>query len=931
MQVIAPIKQEKKIEQIRAHYQKRRAQSIQSLDLSSEKRFLVNWQKLHDQTLTRLWNLLLAPSQANNKDFLLLATGGYGRGELYPQSDLDILIVLPSQESSLTPTQQNAIELWVQTVWDLGMNLSHRLITETQLHHEWSNLSDETAEPVVFRTSLLETRCLSQNNSRWEQLRTELNQSFDPIAFFYAKRHEQQQRHNRYNETPFNLEPNCKESPGGLRDAHVLSWLQRSAALQKNQPENQTIPTQEPALISDLLGAMQLSAQEILSLRRSVRFLQRVRIALHTVRERKDDRLSFDIQQALALRLGFTNTNSSFKSEGQQGGKERATRHTSLVGEVRSDTANTDARLSWNWSASEQLMQSYYRAARQIYQINSMVLQSVQEFLKRQTKPQATDNLHMIDDHFAHHNGYLIFRNPSDLHTQPELLLRAFVHLCQHPDVVQLSVHTLRALWNAKHLINTAFRHEAKHRALFIQILSGPKGIVRALRLMHQTGLLGCYLPVFRRVEGLMQHDLFHVYTVDQHSLTVVRHLRRLTMDAHRHEFPIFSARMRQIDDRLSLYVAALFHDIAKGRGGDHSELGAREARAFCQQHALTDEQTERVVFLVRHHLLMSKTAQHQDINNPQVLSHFCAQFRSKDDLLYLYLLTFADMRATAPNIWTAWKAQLLEQLYQRALAVFDQDHQDDESRLLNAVAQQCPNLKPEQISQFWKYMGEGYLLQHPSDTLAWHAQQILSAETTHSPLCEIRAIGPADFELFIYLKDAPYLLLRLLWVLQQYGCLVQQAQIHTSESGQVLDHLHVNVPTLIAEQRAAWMAHLRAQLIETLQTNPETAAVLTQLPSASLGRLSARARHFPIATQVKFFFDSTGHYCVMSLICRDRLGLLYAIARELAHLGISLHQAKINTLGQRVEDVFILDAAPFKQHAQLEAQLEQAIFNLNI
>ena len=535
--------------------------------------------------------------------FCLAAVGGYGRGELFPGSDVDLLLLLPHEPSA---EQQATLENWVQACWDIGLEIGHSVRTvEACLL--------EAEQDITVETNLFEARFLWGGRPPFEEFGRRFQARLKPQRFFEGKLAEQQARHARFDDSAYKLEPNLKDSPGGLRDLHTIHWLAQACGISGGW--------------NGIARAGLLTPAEARRIAREERALSTLRIHLHLLARRRDDRLAFDYQTELAERLGLA------------------------------DTAHK--------RAGERLMQGYYRAAKLIQRANDILIQSLRVRLFPVTAPPEP-----IDADFQVRASLLEARQPDLFERKPDALLRVFIVYAQHPALAGFEPATLRALWRGCSRIDAAFRTDPAHRILFMTLLRQPVGITRAMRAMHRYGLLGRYIPAFGRVVGQMQHDLFHVYTVDEHILTVLRNVRRLTVPELAHELPLASRLIAGFDKPELLYLAALFHDIAKGRGGDHSVLGMEDARRFCADHWIGDEDIELVVFLVRHHLTMSLVAQKRDLSDPETIQNFAAIVSNERRLTALYLLTVADIRGTSPQVWNAWKGKLLEDLYRLTLRV---------------------------------------------------------------------------------------------------------------------------------------------------------------------------------------------------------------------------------------------------------------------
>ena len=537
----------------------------------------------------------------------LVAVGGYGRGELFPHSDVDVLVLLPEDGAAADAAQatREALERFVTLCWDIGLEIgsSVRTVAESV---------DEASRDVTVQTAMLESRRVTGGRRLFNQLVRALAAAMDPAAFLRAKTLEMQQRHVKYQGTPYALEPNCKESPGGLRDLQVVIWVARAAGFGRTWAE-----LAAKGLITPFEAAQLVKHEGTLKL---------IRARLHAVAGRREDRLVFDLQTAVADSFGLR------PSQGQR--------------------------------SSEALMHRYYWAAKAVTQLNQILMLNIEERLAGHEDAPSRP----VTARFAERAGMLdVVRD--DLYTDnPHAILETFLVFAQTPGLKGLSARTLRALYNARNVMDAGFRRDPINRELFMDILRQPQGITHALRLMNGTSVLGRYLWVFRRIVGRMQHDLFHVYTVDQHILMVVRNVRRFFIPEHAHEYPFCSQIASQFDKPWVLYVAALFHDIAKGRGGDHSELGRAEARRFCREHGIERDDAQLIEFLVDQHLTMSRIAQKEDLSDADVIRAFAARVGTARRLQALYLLTVADIRGTGPKVWNAWKGKLLEDLYRLTL-----------------------------------------------------------------------------------------------------------------------------------------------------------------------------------------------------------------------------------------------------------------------
>ena len=573
--------------------------------------------------------------------------------------------------------------------------------------------------------------------------------------------------------------------------------------------------------------------------------------------------------------------------------------------------------------ASEVLMRRYYWAAKAVVQLNEIVLQNLEERITGSTDVP----MRPIDERFFDRSGLLEVASDDVYVRDPHAILQTFLVYQTTPGINGLSARTLRALYNARSLMNGAFRRDPVNRATFMEIVRQPEGQTHVFRLMNGTSVLGRYLWVFRRIVGQMQHDLFHVYTVDQHILMVLRNVRRFFIPEHAHEYPLCSQLAAQFDDPWVLYVAALFHDVAKGRGGDHSEIGAREVRHFCREHGVDRENTKLVEFLVAQHLRMSRIAQKEDLSDPEVIESFARLVGSEQRLTALYLLTVADIRGTSPKVWNAWKGKLLEDLYRLTLRALGgaKPNLDAETEMRKQEARQILALHsalPGTELPLWAALDIGYFVRHDAADIAWHARSLWRHLKTTVPVVRARLSSLGEgLEVLVYTPDRRDLFARICGYFDSAGYNILDAKVHTSKTGYALDTFQVVSPLGEQYQRDL-IPMVEAQLAQAVaSTGP--------LPEPARGRLSRRVRSFPITPRISLHPDERGQRWVLGVSTSDRTGLLYAIARVLAKHHINLQLAKISTLGERVEDTFLIDGAELhqsKQQLEIESELLDAI-----
>ena len=816
--------------------------------------------KLSDELLISLWN-----SCDLNTDAALVAVGGFGRGALFPHSDIDILILLPADKKYFEDVLASKIEKFVAQCWDTGLEIGSSVRTVAEC-------VSEAEQDITVRTSLLESRLICGKKSLFKEFESVYEKTLDPKSFFQAKLAEQIQRHYKYQDTPYSLEPNCKESPGGLRDLQVISWVSKAANLGNT--------------FKDLSLAGLVTQRELTELNRNQRFLETLRANLHLLAKRRQDVLAFDLQAPLAAAMGIQEESSRL--------------------------------------ASEAIMRRYYWAAKAVNQLNDVLLQNIEALLF----PQESKTTHAIagegNECFIERQGVLDITDPQLFQKHPEQILRTFLVFAQTANVKSLSATIFRALYNARQKMDSKWRKDPVNRALFIEILKEPEGVSRAFQLMNRTSVLGRYLPAFRKIVGQMQHDLFHVYTVDQHILMVLRNVRRFMVVEHTHEFPFCSSLIAHFEKPWLLVIAALFHDIAKGRGGDHSELGKADMRKFAKDHGLDKADTELLIWLVAEHLNMSQVAQKQDITDPEVVQAFAKKVGDERHLTALYLLTVADVRGTSPKVWNAWKGKLLEDLYRVTLRVLGGAKPDASSELAQHQEESRAKLRLYAIEDsayenLWKQLDVAFFLRQDAADIAWLTRHLFNKVDSETPVVRARLSPVGEgLQIAVYVKDQEDLFARICAYFERHGFSIWDARIHTTKHGYALDTFQISGSNLVDEGGSYrdLIQLVEYELTAALQNSDP-------LPAPSMGRLSRQSRTFPIQPRVHMTPDERGHYYALSLSASDRTGLLYAISRVLAKHQVSLHTARINTLGERVEDVFLLDAANLSKNPKLQILLE--------
>ena len=808
-----------------------------------------------DETLMTLWNHAAMPAGT-----ALLAVGGYGRGELFPHSDVDVLVLLPPTATG--DALKSSIEAFITACWDIGLEIgsSVRSVGECIAMAE----SD-----VTVQTALLESRYLCGSRRVFASFRHANTQAMEPKAFLRAKTFEMVQRHRKFEDTPYALEPNCKESPGGLRDLQVVIWIARAAGLGKTW--------------AALAAKGLITPFEVKQLNRNEGLLKLIRARLHMIAGRREDRLVFDLQTAVAESFGYHGT------QGQR--------------------------------VSEVLMKRYYWAAKAVTQLNQILMLNIEERIDcSQDAP-----MRPINAKFLERGGMLEVVSDDLYQRDPHAILETFLVYQQTVGPKGLSARTLRALYNARDLMDAKFRRDPVNRATFMAILRSPEGQTHAFRLMNQTSVLGRYLWVFRRIVGQMQHDLFHVYTVDQHIIMVLRNVRRFFIPEHAHEYPFCSQLASSFDRPWVLYVAALFHDVAKGRGGDHSELGGVEARRFCKDHSVAGEDASLIEFLVEAHLTMSRIAQKEDLSDPGVIEAFAELVKNERTLTALYLLTVADIRGTSPKVWNAWKGKLLEDLYRLTLRALGgaRPNMDAEVEARKLEARQMLNLAslaPGVQHALWSTLDLSYFARHDAADIAWHTRSLLGRVETVKPVVQSRVSPLGEgLQVLVYAPDQPDLFARICGYFDVAGFNILDAKVHTTRSGYALDTFQIS--------SSSYETHYRDLILFVENQLALALADTGQLPEPGRGRISRRVKSFPITPRITLRPDERAQRWLLGVSASDRSGLLYSIARVLARHHINLQLAKITTLGERVEDTFLIDG-PGLQQNKMQLRIETELLD---
>ena len=836
-------------------------------------RLLGKLSDLAGQLLQALWQQADMPHEV-----ALVAVGGFGRGELFPYSDVDVLVLLPD---GVAPEAGSGLgrqlESFISSCWDAGLEIGSSVRTVAEC-------LAESAADVTVQTSLLEARLVCGNAAVFAEFERQYHLQMDPAAFLIAKTLEMNQRHNKYENTPYALEPNCKESPGGLRDLQMVVWVAHAAGLGRNWAEL------EASGIATAFEARQIERNEAL--------LSLIRARLHTAAGRREDRLVFDLQTAVAESFGY-------RSQAPDG-----------------------SRLPMR--ASENLMRRYYWAAKAVSQLSHILLLNIEERLS----PSVHDP-RPINTRFFEKAGLIEVASEDLYQRDPHAILETFLVYQNGAGLKDLSASTLRALYNARGVMDSAFRRDPVNRDAFMRILKQPSGITHAMRLMNQTSVLGRYLWPFRRIVGQMQHDLFHVYTVDQHILMVLRNMRRFFMAEHAHEYPFCSQLAAGWDKPWTLYLAALFHDIGKGRGGDHSRIGADEVRRFCRQHGVDRDDAQLVAFLVLEHLTMSNVAQKQDLTDPDVIDGFALRVGTERKLTALYLLTVADIRGTSPKVWNAWKGKLLEDLYRATRRVLGGSSPDAaaqvEARKRDALVLLALSAQPfEAHKALWATLDVSYFMRHEAADIAWHTRHLsrhLSHPASHAdldatPVVRARQSLAGDgLQVMVYAADQTDLFARICGYFDRAGFSILDARVHTANNSYALDTFQVVASSQPGHYREL-APMVESDLVRVIEAGGP-------LPEPALKRVSRRVKSFPMAPRVTLRPDEKAQRWLLAISASDRAGVLYLIARVLAKHQLSVQLAKISTLGERVEDTFLVQGPELQSNAhqiQIETELLRAL-----
>ncbi|MCW8194293.1 [protein-PII] uridylyltransferase [Proteobacteria bacterium 005FR1] len=785
----------------------------------------------------------------DNSHVSLLAVGGFGRGELHPHSDIDLLILLDTDE---TGRYQRSIESFITLLWDIGLEIGQSVRTVEQC-------LEIARKDITVATNIFESRTIVGPDALRQHLmeKTSPEHMWPADEFFRAKWDEQLKRHDKHNNTEYNLEPNIKNAPGGLRDIQTINWVAKRFFGVRT--------------LRQLEGRGFFTEAEFAILRTGEEFLWKVRYGLHLLAGRPEERLLFDYQRELAKMFGYQ---------------------------------DTPERL-----AVEQFMHWYYRVVLALGELNDVLMQFLDEaILQKGQSKEVTP----INERFQLRDNYIEVTHTKVFKEEPSALLEIFVLMGNNPDIRGPRASTIRLIRENRDRIDDDFRNDQRNQKLFMELLACPYGLFTQLKRMKRYGILGRYLPEFGRVTGQMQHDLFHIYTVDAHTLLVVKNMRLFRHPDAEEMFPVAAHVMKRLPKHELLYIAGLYHDIGKGRGGDHSTLGAVDAREFCERHGLSPRETRLVCWLVEKHLLMSKVSQKQDISDPDVIHNFALEVGDQLHLDYLYALTVADMNATNPDIWNNWRASLLRQLYletKRALRrglenTVDKQDVIDETQAAALHKLKRKGFSEDRVRAIWSDMGEDYFLRESHLDIAWHTAAI-ARHDSDGPLILIDKTTAPDHEgatqIFIRAKERSNVFAAAATCLDQLNLSIQDARIYHSRSGYTVDTFYV------LDQHGSPIGDDPGRLKRIYNSLLEELSLVEDYPSVIHRRTPRQLKHFAMPTRTSINNDISSGYTVLEVISPDRPGLLARIGRIFIEFNVQLQNAKITTLGERVEDIFFI------------------------
>ena len=793
-----------------------------------------------DQLMVALWQSF----QVDDEHSAMVAVGGYGRHELHPGSDIDLLFLI--DENNIDATL-NSLQPLITLLWDIGLKIGHSVRTIEECFQQAN-------EDITIATNLIESRLITGQPLLFNDMRqaTGPDKIWPARNFYEAKVAEQKARYRKYKGTSFELEPNLKGNPGGLRDIQLVGWIAKRYFSSES--------------LHDLTNAGIFTLKEYRALMSSQLFLWRVRFALHIITERGEDRLLFQHQKKVAEFLGFQDKQEAL--------------------------------------AVEQLMQKYFRAASRIRNVTELLLQVFEEVILDNDKDVVIEP---INDWYQLENDRIALKNPELVSQYPELLLETFIVAAKVPGNKHVSAKTLRAIRDNRHLIDANYRNNEAYKQKFLEFFSIKHQGDRPFFLLKRNGILAQFLPLFEKITGQMQFDMFHTYSVDEHTLFLLKNLTRFANPEFAEEYPYCSKIMQKLEKPQLIFLAGLFHDIAKGRGGDHSELGAQDAYDFCRYLNMPEVDADTVSWLVRFHLVMSVTAQRKDISDPEVIARFASQVKNQQRLDLLYILTVADIRATSPKLWNSWKDALLRELYlvttnylsqDTATPLSEQEHIEDikQQALKRLLDKKVPESK---IKALWQTLEENYFKTTPVNRFLWHTRSVIKNAHSNAPIVEIKKHhNDAGTEIFIYTADQPGLFAAMTATLSQKNLRTQAAELFTNNKGQCFDSFVVLEESGKPIQSKTRVQSIRKLLQKKLKN-------IDGMSKKVKRHISSRVKHFDVPTKIRFSDDPNMRYTQMELTALDQPGLLAAVGDAIRKCNMSVHSARIVTLGEKVEDIF--------------------------
>jgi [protein-PII] uridylyltransferase len=813
-----------------------------------------------DHILAKLW----CQHHLDEFQISLIAVGGYGRGELHPHSDVDILLLTQDKTDQ---QQEQQISAFITQLWDVKLDIGSSVRSVKEC------LKQAVAD-VTIATNLMEMRQISGTEALTEQLLPLLHEDvfWTSKKFFIAKREEQLQRHQQYHGAAYTLEPNLKANPGGLRDIQTIAWVAK-----RHFSANS---------LDELVEHNYLTKNEFFELLECQDYLWRMRFALHFVAGRSENRLLFDHQANVACLMGFGN----------------------------------DGKIT-----VERMMKRFFRIIGRVIELNNMLLQHFEQAILKQQKQEKIEH---IDLDFFISDG-LIKTNNNRLFMRSVKIMAMFLVIAENENVIGIHSKTLRLMRNARRRLISGLEDYAECRRLFIEIIKHPKGLGLAFTLMHRHGILGAYIPAWKNIVGQMQFDLFHAYSVDEHSYRLIKNLYHFSQSEHDNDFPLCSKLVQRIRKPEVLFLAGIFHDIAKGRGGDHAKLGAIDALEFCKNHQLNDHDGRMVAWLVKNHLLMSVTAQRRDISDDEVISEFGGIVRDEAHLDYLYCLTVADMRATNESLWNSWKANLLEDLYFATKRAFRRGLEkpvdmrakirENQQQAMDLLTNDTHQQASATIEKLWQEFKADYFLRYSPEQICWHCKNIL----THDRTKPLVLISPKPYrggsEVFIFTKEHANIFATTVSLLDTKKLSIHDAKIITSKTDYtlntfvVLDH---HGKALTDNYRAIGIANALTEKLTLHNYCPVISKVISKV-------ISAKLRQFKFRVQVNFVKAPAKNKTTLELVTLDHPGLLAQIAQVFQQLSLHIHSAKITTFGEKVEDVFTLSN---DKNDALSEQQQQAL-----